>query len=201
MVLSPIGKKVHLQKKKKNFKFDSRLLDVQGEINEKIEKCFKEKKYENIFCNQKKFSACSKNPPYVFHPIYSDVELKQNHRFKIKKYEPVFTQLSGLCIYDRNYIIPSSNIYQIIEFNGTILSALLALKYCMCMHICGGNHHSKKNGGDGFCLFNDIAVGIEFLLSEKIIDKVIILDVDVYQGDGTAEIFENWTNVKIIILA
>ncbi|SBS86497.1 histone deacetylase, putative [Plasmodium malariae] len=161
-----------------------RLLDVQGEINEKIEKCFKEKKYENIFCNQKKFSACSKNPPYVFHPIYSDVELKQNHRFKIKKYEPVFTQLSGL-----------------FEFNGTILSALLALKYCMCMHICGGNHHSKKNGGDGFCLFNDIAVGIEFLLSEKIIDKVIILDVDVYQGDGTAEIFENWTNVKIIILA
>ncbi|SOV74310.1 histone deacetylase,putative [Plasmodium sp. gorilla clade G3] len=68
----------------------------------------------------------------------------------------------------------------------------------MSIHIGGGNHHSKKGRGDGFCIFNDIAICIHFLLSNNIIKNVIVLDVHVHQSDGTAEKFQNTSNVKIV---
>ncbi|SBS84652.1 histone deacetylase, putative [Plasmodium ovale curtisi] len=215
-------------------------LHVQDEIRKKEESSFRKEKYAKIFPCQKKFSLYSKNPPYVFHPTYSDVDMKEEHRFKVKKYENIFTHLIMECVYDRNYIIPSCDISKVrnclfsvheksfvdrmlqviqkkeiiqmfeldlfsdmicrflVEINGTVLSSLLALKYFMSMHVGGGNHHSKINRGDGFCIFNDTAIAINFLLLHKIIDNAIILDVDVHQGDGTAEIFQNCQNVKTI---
>ncbi|SCM23553.1 histone deacetylase, putative [Plasmodium berghei] len=225
-------------------------LDIQKEIFKICENSFNEKLYENIFKNQKKYCNNSKNPPYVFHPIYSNAERKvkysnrHTHRFKINKYENIFNYLNkrGECIYENNYIIPSCdvskikkslftihstdfinkmfniiknneeiNLYELnlfsdlivrylIEINGTVLSSLMALKHSMCMHIGGGNHHSKRDKGDGFCIFNDIAIAVDFLLFYKIVKSVIILDVDVHQGDGTAEIFQNHKNVKTISL-
>ncbi|CRH00603.1 histone deacetylase, putative [Plasmodium relictum] len=228
---------------------DSNALDVsrdflyiQNEINKNVSKSFNEKKFQRIFENQKRYSINSKNPPYVFHPIYSNVDIKKTHRFKIKKYENIFTYLNKEGIYDSNYFIPSNEIKEVfkymlkahdscfinnmlniirnnepvemyeldlfpdlicrflVEINGTILSSLLALKYSISMHIGGGNHHSKRDRGDGFCIFNDVAIAIYFLLSNKIIENAIILDLDVHQGDGTAEIFENFKNVKTISL-
>ncbi|KJP88832.1 hypothetical protein AK88_01522 [Plasmodium fragile] len=200
--------------------------------------------HSKVVTNQKRYSSSlSRNPPYVFHPIYSSVPMKEKyHRFKIKKYEKIFSRLIEGGIYNSDYVIPSCNISEmiiplfsihdegfveeifsivthnkqvekyeltlhpylvcrfLIEINGTILSSLLAMKYFMCMHIGGGNHHSKRNRGDGFCIFNDVAIAVHFLLSHGIIDKAIILDVDVHQGDGTAEIFRNCANVKTISL-
>jgi acetoin utilization deacetylase AcuC-like enzyme len=58
-------------------------------------------------------------------------------------------------------------------------------------HIGGGFHHAFGNHGEGFCLFNDVAVAIKLLLAEKSIERAAVIDLDVHQGNGTAFIFEN----------
>lgn len=78
---------------------------------------------------------------------------------------------------------------EIIIAQGTIQSALYAQKYGVAMNIAGGTHHAFTNRGEGFCLLNDIALGANFLLKEGLAKKILIVDLDVHQGNGTAEIF------------
>ena len=59
------------------------------------------------------------------------------------------------------------------------------------MNIAGGTHHAYTNRGEAFCLLNDQAIGARYLLDEKLASKVLIVDLDVHQGNGTAEIFQN----------
>jgi acetoin utilization deacetylase AcuC-like enzyme len=75
--------------------------------------------------------------------------------------------------------------------NGTYLCTQHALKYGVAMNIAGGTHHSYADHGEGFCVFNDIAISANILLTEGLINKILIVDVDVHQGNGTAKIFEN----------
>ena len=76
---------------------------------------------------------------------------------------------------------------------GTLLTARLALApgnpTGLACHTAGGTHHAHAGFGSGFCLFNDLAVAAATLLSEGAVDQVLILDLDVHQGDGTARIF------------
>lgn len=72
---------------------------------------------------------------------------------------------------------------------GTILSALLALKDPLVMHIGGGYHHAKPDRGEGFCLFSDIAIAIRHLQENGKAQRFLVVDLDVHQGNGTAEIF------------
>jgi acetoin utilization deacetylase AcuC-like enzyme len=80
---------------------------------------------------------------------------------------------------------------EIIIAQGTIQSALYAQKYGVSMNIAGGTHHAFTNRGEGFCLLNDMALGANFLLKEGLSKKILIVDLDVHQGNGTAEIFRN----------
>ena len=64
--------------------------------------------------------------------------------------------------------------------------------------LAGGTHHAFRDEGSGFCVFNDIAVAIEALRSERRIRRAAILDLDVHQGDGTAKIFERDPDVLTI---
>lgn len=73
--------------------------------------------------------------------------------------------------------------------NGTLECARHALRYGVAMNIAGGTHHAFTNRGAGFCLLNDMAIAANFLLEEKLATKVLVVDLDVHQGDGTAEIF------------
>ncbi len=74
---------------------------------------------------------------------------------------------------------------------GTIEASKYALKYGFAMNIAGGTHHAYSNRGEAFCLLNDQAVGAAYLLHHKLVNKVLIVDLDVHQGNGTAEIFKN----------
>ncbi len=72
---------------------------------------------------------------------------------------------------------------------GTIDASLFALKYGCAMNIAGGTHHAFSNRGEGFCLLNDQAIAAQFLLNNNLANKILIIDLDVHQGNGTAEIF------------
>ncbi len=74
---------------------------------------------------------------------------------------------------------------------GTLLAARLALQHGMAANLAGGSHHAGVMGGRGFCVFNDVAVAATDLLAAGDVDQVLVLDLDVHQGDGTAEIFAN----------
>lgn len=73
--------------------------------------------------------------------------------------------------------------------NGTIDCAVFALKYGMALNVAGGTHHAYTNKGEGFCLLNDIAIASNYLLNHQLTRKILVVDLDVHQGDGTAEIF------------
>ena len=79
----------------------------------------------------------------------------------------------------------------IIIADGTIKASEYALKYGIAMNIAGGTHHAYTNRGEAFCMLNDQAIGARFLLNNGLVKKVLIVDLDVHQGNGTAEIFNN----------
>ncbi len=80
---------------------------------------------------------------------------------------------------------------EVIIADGTIKASEYALKYGIAMNIAGGTHHAYTNRGEAFCLLNDQAIGARYLFAKKLAGKVLIVDLDVHQGNGTAEIFEN----------
>lgn len=73
---------------------------------------------------------------------------------------------------------------------GTYQCALFAKEYGVSMNIAGGTHHSFADHGEGFCIYNDMAIASNMLLNEKKVNKILIIDLDVHQGNGTASIFE-----------
>ncbi len=78
---------------------------------------------------------------------------------------------------------------------GTIECALFALKFGASMNIAGGTHHAFNDRGEGFCIFNDIAVAANYLLYHNLVKKIAIIDLDVHQGNGSASLFKNTPNV------
>jgi acetoin utilization deacetylase AcuC-like enzyme len=74
---------------------------------------------------------------------------------------------------------------------GTLLAARLALEHGLACNTAGGSHHAFADHGSGFCVFNDVAVAIRVLLAEARIERALVVDLDVHQGDGTAAIFRD----------
>ena len=72
---------------------------------------------------------------------------------------------------------------------GTVLTARLALRHGLACHLAGGTHHAFGNAGSGFCIFNDVAVASHVLLAEGLVRRILVVDLDVHQGDGTASLF------------
>lgn len=80
---------------------------------------------------------------------------------------------------------------ELMIMGGTRACAERVLKGGAAMNIAGGTHHAFTNRGEGFCLLNDQAIAAQWLLDETHVEKVLIVDLDVHQGNGTAEIFRN----------
>lgn len=78
---------------------------------------------------------------------------------------------------------------------GTIWGVHQALQYGIAFNIAGGTHHAYSDRGEAFCLLNDQAIGAQYLINTKLVKKVLIVDLDVHQGNGTAEIFTNNNDV------
>jgi len=74
---------------------------------------------------------------------------------------------------------------------GTIDCAKFALQYGVALNIAGGTHHSFTYKGEGFCLLNDIAIASNYLLKNGLAQNILIVDLDVHQGNGTAQIFRS----------
>ena len=74
---------------------------------------------------------------------------------------------------------------------GSLLTAELALQHGLACHLAGGTHHAHFDYPAGFCIFNDLAIISQYLLQSGRVDRVLIFDCDVHQGDGTARILEH----------
>jgi acetoin utilization deacetylase AcuC-like enzyme len=78
---------------------------------------------------------------------------------------------------------------------GTMNAAMMALQDGVAGNLAGGTHHSMPNHGEGFCVFNDVAIAIRSLRRSMWINRVMVIDCDVHQGNGTAHIFADDPNV------
>ena len=83
---------------------------------------------------------------------------------------------------------------------GTLLAARLALEHGVACNMAGGSHHAGPEGGAGYCVFNDVAVAAQALLDEGVLARVLVVDCDVHQGDGTARIFAGRADVLTLSL-
>ncbi|OZV71161.1 histone deacetylase family protein [Winogradskyella aurantia] len=84
---------------------------------------------------------------------------------------------------------------EVIIADGTIKASEHALQYGIAMNIAGGTHHAFTNRGEAFCLLNDQAIGARYLQHKGLAHNILIVDLDVHQGNGTAEIFQNDNSV------
>ncbi|PDH49574.1 MAG: histone deacetylase [Crocinitomicaceae bacterium TMED135] len=165
-----------------------------------------------------------------FDDIYI-LDLPENHRFPMLKYELIPQQLiyEGI-VAKNNFFSPKSvkdywlskahNLNYIEKLNnlnlskseirktgfplskqlvkreyvitqGTLDCVDYAMDYGIAANIAGGTHHSFRDRGEGFCLFNDVATASFYAIERYKINSILIIDLDVHQGNGTASIFKN----------
>lgn len=79
--------------------------------------------------------------------------------------------------------------------DGTMKGCEFALENGIAMNIAGGTHHAFTDRGEAFCMLNDQAIGARYLQAKNLAKKILIVDLDVHQGNGTAEIFQNDASV------
>ena len=79
----------------------------------------------------------------------------------------------------------------LVATGGTVLASKLAINYGISCNTAGGSHHANYNGGAGYCVFNDVAVAAHYLLNRGLANRILIVDLDVHQGNGNSEIFKN----------
>lgn len=78
---------------------------------------------------------------------------------------------------------------ELVIAQGTIDCCYIAMQKGVALNIAGGTHHAFTDRGEGFCLLNDIAIAANYLLNKKMCHQILIIDLDVHQGNGTAQIF------------
>jgi len=156
------------------------------------------KKFGALFELLKKDKILHKNNLHIPKPAnYLDLT-KAHHEEYIKKID----ELSLSKEEERKLgfpMVPSVKRRSYMATGGTVLSAELALKHKLACNTAGGSHHAFPDSGNGYCVFNDVAVAAHNLLSKHMVKKILIYDLDVHQGDGTAKIFEN--NNKVYTLS
>ena len=79
---------------------------------------------------------------------------------------------------------------ELIITQGTIDCCYAAFENGVALNVAGGTHHAFADRGEGFCLLNDFAVAANYLLQQKLAKQILIIDLDVHQGNGSAKIFE-----------
>ena len=85
---------------------------------------------------------------------------------------------------------PQLTLRELIITQGTIDCCGFAFENGIAMNVAGGTHHAFADRGEGFCLLNDFAVAANYLLQQRLASQILIIDLDVHQGNGTASIFQ-----------
>ena len=83
----------------------------------------------------------------------------------------------------------------LVATGGTVLASKLAIDSGLACNTAGGSHHANFEEGAGYCVFNDVAVAAQYLLDKGLASKILIVDLDVHQGNGNSDIFKNNKNV------
>ena len=83
----------------------------------------------------------------------------------------------------------------LVATGGTVLASKLAIDSGLACNTAGGSHHANYHEGAGYCVFNDVAVATQYLLNKELASKILILDLDVHQGNGNSDIFKDNRNV------
>lgn len=78
---------------------------------------------------------------------------------------------------------------------GTIDGCMYAAQFGVAFNVAGGTHHAGTNWGEGFCLLNDQAIAANYIIFNNLYKRILIIDLDVHQGNGTAQIFEHQPRV------
>lgn len=148
---------------------------------------FPAEKYRLIYKNLLLSGARTEN--FIFPQPSSDEDILLVHTKKyLKKLKTgkfSHSEISNLELTYTPELLKFSRLY----VGGTFTAAKLALREKIVVHIGGGFHHAYPDHGEGFCILNDVAVAVEKLLGEFKIKKVMIVDCDVHQGNGTAAFF------------
>jgi len=84
---------------------------------------------------------------------------------------------------------------EFVIIQGTIDCCYAALQNGVALNVAGGTHHAFADRGEGFCLLNDFAIAANYMLHRQLVKKILIIDLDVHQGNGTAKLFESNTKV------
>ena len=79
----------------------------------------------------------------------------------------------------------------LVATGGTVLATKLGLKFGIACNTAGGSHHANYDSGAGYCVFNDVAVAAHYLLDRGLANRILIVDLDVHQGNGNSEIFKD----------
>lgn len=79
---------------------------------------------------------------------------------------------------------------ELVIAQGTIDCCSHAMQYGVALNVAGGTHHAFTDRGEGFCLLNDMAIAANYLLHHQLVRQILIIDLDVHQGNGTAKLFE-----------
>ncbi len=85
---------------------------------------------------------------------------------------------------------PQLTLREFIITQGTVDCCHYAMENGVSLNVAGGTHHAFAGHGEGFCLLNDMAVASNYLLKKKLAKQILIIDLDVHQGNGTAKLFE-----------
>ena len=138
--------------------------------------------------------TCSENN--FFKPEIIDTELVlQTHQ------EEYFNRLRGLELSNkevREIGFPLSKELverELIISQGTIDCVHFSIKHGVSMNIAGGTHHAFYDRGEAFCMLNDQAIAANYIIQESLFKKILIIDLDVHQGNGTASLFSSNPNV------
>lgn len=86
---------------------------------------------------------------------------------------------------------PELTLRELMIAQGTINCCHYAMNDGISLNVAGGTHHAFRDRGEGFCLLNDMAVAANYLMHKQLAQQILIIDLDVHQGNGTAKIFEN----------
>jgi len=83
----------------------------------------------------------------------------------------------------------------LVATGGTVLASKLAISYGLACNTAGGSHHANFDQGAGYCVFNDVAVAAQYLINRGLAGRILIVDLDVHQGNGNSDIFKDNKNV------
>lgn len=137
--------------------------------------------YEGTITEQNLFNPIPITEEEVLHTHTKEYWLKLKYGTLSKKEERRIGFPYNKSLVDRELLI----------CGGTIQNAIFALEFGCSINVAGGTHHAYADKGEGFCLLNDIAIAGNYILRNGLIQKILVVDLDVHQGNGTAKLFED----------